>query len=548
MSRSTNGFRWRDSVIPVAASGVLRPVGIGSAARIASALWQYGPSLATVLAISAIRHGDRTALVDERGAVSYATLQRRTEAIAAALHATRPGAETVAVLCRNHRGFVEAAVAGAQLGCELVFLNTDLPAAQLAQILHRHEPDILIHDREYDAAVIASGYSGTRVHAWTDEATPGTPSLDSLAQQSNPTPPRVRKSVKITLLTSGTTGLAKGVSRPISQRVLLEMVATSMSATRFTSRDVLVLSPPFFHGFGLAVLTGGLALGATVITRKRFDPLDALADIQRHRATVFVGVPIMLQRLLAVPEHQRREFHTGSLRLAVTGAAPITPATISRFLSVFGPILLNGYGSTEAGVISIATPEDLAFSPKTAGRPAIGVSVRILRPDRAPAPAGETGTIFVRGGLGYNGYVAEANSPTPRKEVVDGYVNTGDMGHLDATGRLYVDGRDDDMIVSGGENIYPKEVEDVLADHPAISEVVVIGVPSEEFGQSLRAYLVPTPGSPDPAPEDLKAHIRGHLERYKVPKEFIVLDQLPRNPSGKILRAKLIDQPHRTMG
>ncbi|MEU0538725.1 AMP-binding protein [Nocardia sp. NPDC005978] len=540
MPHDTKGFRWRDAALPLLASGALTPVGPVTAVRIGAALRRYGPSLATVLAISAARHADRTAIIDERGAVTYGTLQRRAEAVAAALHALHPGAKTLAVLCRNHRGFIEATVAGAQLGCELVFLNTDLPAAQLAQILDRHRPDILVHDAEYETAIAATGFAGTRLCA--DGGT-AEPSLDSLARQSHPAAPRVRVPVKITLLTSGTTGLAKGVSRPISQRVLLEMVATSMSATRFGTRDVLVLAPPFFHGFGLALLTGALALGATVITRTRFDPEVALGDIERHRATVFVGVPVMIQRLMAVPEQRRREFRTDSLRLAVTGAAPIAPVTISRFLAAFGPILVNGYGSTEAGVVSIATADDLLFSPKTAGRPAIGVSVRVLRADRTPAATGETGTIFVRGGLGYHGYVAEANSPAPAKEIVDGHVNTGDMGHLDADGRVYVDGRDDDMIVSGGENIYPKEVEDVLADHPAIGDTVVIGVPSAEFGQVLRAYVVPAAGHAAPGDDELKAHIRARLERYKVPKEFRALDRIPRNPSGKVLRKQLDARP-----
>ncbi|WP_433593735.1 AMP-binding protein [Nocardia sp. CA-145437] len=538
----TAGFRWRDALVPLAASGALRPVGIGGAARIIKSLHQFGPSLAMVVALSAARYPHRVALVDERGAVSYRELQARSEAIAATLHALRPRARTLAVLCRNHRGFVEAALAGAQLGCELVFLNTDLPAAQLARVLERHRPDILVHDQEYETMVTET--PGLRVLAWQDDE--AGLSLDSLARQTHLTPPPVRGPVKITLLTSGTTGLAKGVSRPLPARAIAEMTATAMSVTRLSSRDVVVAAPPFFHGFGLAILVGGLALGGTVVTRRRFDPLHALADIEHHRATVFVGVPVMLQRLMAVPASRRREFDTGSLRLAVTGAAPIAPATISAFIEAFGPILVNGYGSTEAGVVTLATPADLAESPKTAGRPAIGVAVRVLRPDRTAAAVGETGSVFARGGVAYDGYVADANSPTPTKEVVDGYVNTGDMGHFDADGRLYIDGRDDDMIVSGGENVYPKEVEDVLADHPAIADVVVIGVPDPEYGQVLRAYLVPAAGNEVPPADELKAHIRRHLERYKVPKEFLALAEIPRNPSGKVLRRELDGNAHHT--
>ncbi|MFB8007066.1 AMP-binding protein [Nocardia sp. NPDC056000] len=533
-------FQWWDAVVPLLTSGAVRPIGPGALIRIGRGFRQYGPSIATVMAMSAARYPDRVAVIDERGSITYGQLQRRTEKISAALHSLAPGAKSLAVLCRNHRGFLEAAVAGAQLGCELVFLNTDLPEAQLRQILERHRPDVLVHDQEYDADVTASGFGGVRVIAWQDSET-GT-SLDSLARQSHPTPPPVRQPVKITLLTSGTGGLAKGVSRPISRRAIAEMVATAMAATRFRNGEAMVLAPPFFHGFGLAIALGGLALGSTMIIRRRFDPEAALADIDRHRAAVFVGVPVMIQRLMAVPEQRRSEFRTGSLRLAVTGAAPISPATIGQFLAAFGPILVNGYGSTEAGVVSLATAADLAHSPKTAGRPAIGVSVRILRADRTRATIGETGTIFVRGGLGYHGYVSDGKSPAPAKEIIDGHVNTGDMGHFDTGGRLYIDGRDDDMIVSGGENIYPKEVEDVLADHPAIADIVVIGVPDAEFGQVLRAYLVPAPEHAVPAAEELKTYIRGRLERYKVPKEFIVLEQIPRNPSGKVLRRLLDSQ------
>ncbi|MEV5837258.1 AMP-binding protein [Nocardia sp. NPDC052112] len=537
MSRNQTGFQWRNAVVPLVTSGALRPVGITTAVRITDAVRRFGPSIATVMAISAARYGDRPAVVDDRGVITYRQLQRRTEAIAAALHARHPGAGTMAILCRNHRGFIEASVVGAQLGCELVFLNTDLPRAQLAQILERHRPAILVHDQEYDEAIDAAEFPGTRVRAWQDTEAPL--SLDTLARQSHPAPPPVRHPVRITLLTSGTTGLAKGVSRPLRQRTVLEMVATAMAATRLESRDVIVMAPPFFHGFGLAIMFGALALGTTVITRRRFDPEQALADVQRHRATVFVGVPVMVQRLVAIPEQRRREFHTGSLRLAVTGAAPIAPATIGRFIDAFGPILVNGYGSTEAGVVSIATTEDLADAPKTAGRPAIGVSVRILRADRTPAAVGESGSIFVRGGLGYHGYVSDGKSTTPTKEVIDGHVNTGDMGHLDTHGRIYIDGRDDDMIVSGGENIYPKEVEDVIAEHPAVGDVVVIGIPHAEFGHVLCAYFVTAAGRTAPTADELRTHIRERLERYKVPKEFIALEKIPRNPSGKILRREL---------
>ncbi|MFE3196055.1 AMP-binding protein [Nocardia sp. NPDC059240] len=539
--RSRTVLDWGSALSAVVASGALRPVGPATAVSIAHGYRAYGPSLGLIIAISAARYPDRIALIDESGAVTYRELMHRSESIAASLHSRMPQLRTLAVLCRNHRGFVEAVIAGSRLGCELVFLNTELPAAQLARILERHAPDVLVHDDEYLAAVAEAGYPGIQVRAWCDpETESGLPTLDELARQRHPSPPPARQAARITLLTSGTSGMAKGVARHIGLRPALEAAASLAAAARLGHRDIAIVAPPFFHGFGLGALAGQLALGATAITRRRFDPELALADIERHRATVFIGVPIMIQRLTALTPEVLGRYDLTSLRLALTGAAPISPNTIAKFLRDFGPRLVNGYGSTEAGVISIATPADLEYSPKTVGRPILGISVRILRADRTPAAIGETGTIFVRGGLGFQGYTADRGGSAPAKETRDGYVNVGDMGHLDAHGRLYIDGRDDEMIVSGGENIYPREVENALAEHPAVTDVIVVGVPDPEYGQVLRAYLVTT--GTDPGDEAFGQHIRTRLERYKVPKQFVRLSELPRNPSGKVLRHKLGDQ------
>lgn len=539
--RTSTLLDWGTALSAITTSGALHPIGPAAAVSIARGYHAYGPSLGLLIAVSAARHPDRIALIDESGAVTYRELMRRSEAIAAALHSLAPDLRTVGILCRNHRGFVEAVIAGSRLGCELVFLNTELPAAQLARILERHAPDILVHDDEYLAALAEAGYPGIQVRGWRDaQVRSELPTLDQLARQRHPSPPPARQPARITLLTSGTSGMAKGVARKIGLRPALEAAASLAAAARLSHRDIAIVAPPFFHGFGLGALAGQLALGATAVTRRRFDPELALADIQRHRATVFIGVPIMIQRLAALPDEIRRRYDLSALRLALTGAAPISPNTIAKFLRDFGPRLVNGYGSTEAGVVSIATPADLAYSPKTVGRPILGVSVRILRADRTPAAIGETGTVFVRGGLGFNGYTADRAGSAPIKEVRDGYVNVGDMGHLDAQGRLYIDGRDDEMIVSGGENIYPREVENALSEHPAVADVIVVGIADPEYGQVLRAYLVTTDA--DPGDDALAQHIRTRLERYKVPKQFVRLSELPRNPSGKVLRHRLGEQ------
>lgn len=533
---------WRAAVPAIATSGMLRPVGPAALGRILKALRQFGPTPATLLATSAARFPTRTALVDDGGSITYAALQSRSEAIAAALYAMSgtPEPKSLAILCRNHRGFVEAMAAGAQLGCELIFINTELTAGQLTALLQRHSPDILVADDEYDDAIATSGYSGLHINAWRDSpAEPTRPTLDSLAAERHPLPPRVRKAVQLTLLTSGTTGLAKGVPRSAKLGAILELGATAMGATRMKAGETSYVAPPFFHGFGLLGMIGGLSMGGTVLCRRRFDAAEMLDDIAAHRVDVLIAVPVMLQRLLSVPAEQRRDRDLSSLRVAITGASPISPSTIAAFIAAFGPILVNGYGSTEAGMVSIATAADLVESPSTIGRPAIGVSARVLRADHSVAAVGETGAIFIRSGLIYTGYTPDPNAKVAAKNVVDGHVDTGDMGHFDKSGRLYIDGRSDDMIVSGGENIFPGEVEDALAAHPALAEAVVVGAPDPDFGQRLRAFLVLRPGVDEPTADELKTHVRESLERYKVPKEFRFVAEIPRNASGKVMRKEL---------
>ena len=528
--------RWKDAVTATATSGLLRPPGPLTGARMIGGLWRTGLTPAAMVALHAARHPDRAAVVDDRGSTTYGELDRRVEAIAGALWTRTKERPAVAVLCRNSRSFVEAFAAGSRLGHEVVFLNTEITESQLGRILQRHRPDVLVHDEEYAPIVDASGYDGRRVLAWLEGDAAGRETLDELAASGSRAPANHR-AAKLTLLTSGTTGLAKGVSRDIDLLGVVESAATGMGVMRLRDGDVSVISPPFFHALGFAMLLSTLSVGGTVVSHRKFDPDQVLDDVETHRATVLTGVPLMLQRLLAARQH-RPDTDISSIRVALTGASPIPPSTVRQFLDVFGPVLVNLYGSTETGIVSMASPEDLMEEPTTLGRPGIGISVRILREDRSPADPGERGTIFMRGGLLFDGYTQDGENTPDAKEVVDGHVNTGDMGHLDEKGRLYVDGRDDDMIVSGGENVFPLEVEQALGEHPAVDEAAVVGVEHEEFGQVLRAYLTTASGDA-PGDDELRDFLRERLERYKVPKEFVVVDELPRNATGKVVRSRL---------
>jgi acyl-CoA synthetase (AMP-forming)/AMP-acid ligase II len=531
--------RWKDAAAATAKSGLLRPVGPRAGARIISGLWRTGLTPAAAIAIGAARHPDRDAIIDDKGETTYRELDQRIESIAGALWTRRKGRATFAVLCRNHRGFLEAFAVGTRLGHEVVFLNTEITESQLGRILERHSPDVLVYDEEYEDIVDSSGYDGRRVLAWHDDKTDDRLTLDSLAVGDHAKAPANHRSSKLTLLTSGTTGLAKGVSRGVNILGVAESGATGMSVMRLRDGDVSVVAPPFFHALGFAMLLSTLMVSGTIVSHRRFDPEQMIKDIDEHRATVLTGVPLMLQRLLTVKGEQP-ERDVSSIRVALTGASPIPPSTVADFLEAFGPVLVNVYGSTETGIVSMATPDDLRDEPSTLGRPGIGISVRILRDDRSIADAGERGTIFMRGGLLFDGYTADGDNTPDAKEVVDGHINTGDMGHMDDLGRLYVDGRDDDMVVSGGENVFPLEVEHTLGEHPSVDEAVVMGIDHEEFGQVLRAYVTITTDE-SPKDEELRDFLRDRLERFKVPKQFVVLDDFPRNATGKIVRSKLAD-------
>jgi fatty-acyl-CoA synthase len=296
----------------------------------------------------------------------------------------------------------------------------------------------------------------------------------------------------------------------------------------------MVICPPLFHGLGLLNSMLALFLGSPLVLSRRYDAAAALASIDRNRAGSVVAVPVMLQRMLDLGPAELAKHDLGSLRAVISGASALGPVLAERFIAQFGPVLCDAYGSSEIGIATIATSADLLAAPGTVGRPCLGSSVRILGDDDQVLATGETGRIFAGGGLVFGGY-----SDGSSKTVVDGRMSTGDLGHLDESGRLFVDGREDDMIVSGGENVYPVEVEDCLMSHPAVVEAAVVGVPDEEFGQRLVAYVVLR--SPAESAE-LIEHVRVKLARYKAPREVVRVEDLPRNATGKVLRGRLKDR------
>ncbi|WP_433169051.1 AMP-binding protein [Kribbella sp. CA-247076] len=507
-------------------SGVWRPARPSHLVGIERALRQWGQSMAALGAIAAIRFPDRLAVIDEAGSTTYAELDRRCERIAAGLHADHRivAGSKVAVLCRNHRGFLEATLSASRVGADVLFVNTEFAPPQLQAVLERHRPDLLIHDAEFTPRTDVP-----TVLAWDGDG------LDRLAESQAPAAPSPETPGHITILTSGTTGTPKAAPRVPTALGLAGLTASALNRFGLRSGEPMAILPPLFHGLGLLTSMLALFLGSPLVLFRRYDARAVLTQVERTRAGSIVAVPVMLRRMLDLGPNELAQYDLRSLRAVISGASALGAPLAEQFIAQFGPILCDAYGSSEIGIATIATSADLIAAPGTVGRPCLGSTVRILDDNDQPVPVGHPGRIFAGGGLVFGGY-----SDGSSKTVVDGRMSTGDLGHLDRSSRLFVDGREDDMIVSGGENVYPAEVEDCLANHPAVAEAVVAGVPDEEFGQRLVAYVVLR----EPATEDeLLDHVKANLARYKTPRRVVILDDLPRNATGKVLRTKLTPPP-----
>ena len=335
------------------------------------------------------------------------------------------------------------------------------------------------------------------------------------------------------MLTSGTTGTPKGAPR--EQPDSLQPVAALFSKIPLHAREVTMVAAPMFHAWGFAHLTLSIPLGSTVVVQRRFEPQDTLRAVAQHGASTLVVVPVMLQRILELGPETIARYDLHRLRVIALSGSALPGELATRAMDVFGDVLYNLYGSTEVAWATIATPADLRAAPGTAGRAPIGTVVKLLDDEGREVSPGEVGRIFVANEMTFEGYAGGGN-----KEVIRGVMSTGDVGRFDHAGRLFVEGRDDEMIVSGGENVFPREVEDLLAEHDQIEEAAAVGVADEQFGQRLAAYVVARAGA-SLSEDAVKEYVKENLARYKVPRDVVFLARLPRNAAGKVLKRELIE-------
>ncbi|UOZ06783.1 acyl-CoA synthetase [Amycolatopsis sp. WQ 127309] len=500
------------------------------------AIRKYGP-FAGANHISARRDPTAVGIVDEVGPLTYKQLDDQSNALARAWseRGIKPG-QVVAALCRDHRGLVLTMAAAGKLGVRLLLMNTGFAKPQLADVAKRENVTALVYDQEFTGLLDAMPKNVDRYLAWVDDGSDlsdrDVPVLAEIIASTDDRPwPAPAKPGGFVLLTSGTTGTPKGAPRPHTSALAS---AQFLDRIPLRANEATYMGAPLFHGTGLSQFILSFALGSTVVMRRKFSPEETLRGVAEHKCTALVLVPTMLQRIVDLPKDVLGKYDTSSLRIVFVAGSALSPDLGNRANEAFGPVVHNLYGSTEVAVATVATPEDWVKAPGTVGRAPVGCKVALYdeKGGRVTEPH-VTGRVFVGSGLSFGGYTDGRH-----KEIIDGLLSSGDVGHFDEDGLLFIDGRDDEMIVSGGENVFPIEVENLLVEREDVLEAAVIGVEDPEFGQRLKAFVVLADGA-DLDVDAVRDYVKANLARYKVPRDVEFLAELPRNATGKVLRTKL---------
>ncbi len=512
--------------------GLHRP---DKSAKVVSAFLRWGASPALGITTAAIHYPHEIALVDERGALSFERLQRRSNALAHSFAGMGIGhGDGVGIMCRNHRGFVEATLAAAKLGASSLYLNTMFAGPQLVEVTRREAPKALVYDSEFAGLLEGVDDSVARIVGWVDDGEePEELTLEKLiaaGDEGDHKPPPDKP--RFVILTSGTTGTPKGAQRSSPDGLM--SIAALIDKIPFRSRETMMIAAPLFHSWGFFHFIMSLPTASTMVLRRRFDPEGTLRAVQESRAQVLAGGAgdgaADPRPAGGDPRLLRPLFAADHLALGVGPAGRAGDR-------LDGPLRrhrLQPLRLDRGRLRHRRHPGGSARCPRHRRQATARHHGEDRRRGRARGAAGRaSGRIFVGNEMSFEGYTGGGG-----KESIDGLLCSGDVGHIDAGGRLFIDGRDDEMIVSGGENVFPREVEDLLADHEAVAEIAVIGVEDTEFGQRLKAFVVAKPGV-EVGEDDLKAHVKANLAGYKTPREIEFLDELPRNATGKVLKRDL---------
>jgi fatty-acyl-CoA synthase len=493
-------------------------------------------------ALHARRNPDKVAIIDDDGEISWKELDDAANAVAhGLLDKGVKGGDGVAILARNSRWFSIALFGCARVGARIILLNSSFSGPQIKEVSEREDAKLIIYDDEYAEDVSKADPPqgklralGTNPDSDKKSKSKDETLADLIEHSSGKPAPKASKHSSIIILTSGTTGTPKGANR--STPPSLGPIGGILSHVPFKAGEVTALPAPMFHALGFLHAGIGGFLGSTLLLHRKFKPDVVLQDIEKYKTTAIVVVPVMLSRMLEALEKMDKRPDLSSLRIIFVSGSALNADVAERSLKEFGPVIYNMYGSTEIAFATIAEPKHLEYNSSTAGAVVKGVKVKIFDDDGKELPQGEVGRIFVGSSFPFEGYTGGGG-----KQIIDGMLSSGDVGYFDEKGLLFISGRDDEMIVSGGENVFPAEVEDCISGLSDVVEATAIGVEDKEWGHRLKAFVVKKDGS-DLDEDTVKKHVKDQLAKYKVPREVVFLDELPRNSTGKILKRELRDE------
>lgn len=519
------------------AAGALDPKSAYALARAFPWLIGRGASLGILAQMNAVALPHKPALHDRNGTLTFKELDVRANRAAHLMQAEGvSGGDRIALLLRNGREMIEVALGAQKIGVVACPLNTWAKPKELTATLAQADPKLLFYDTAHTEQVERCAPDDLPLLAVGDPSAAADDSTDYedllMRQPTSPPFPLTRNpgSVRIIIHTSGTTGTPKGAARD-SSAAGAGALASLLTIVPYHRDDIVVCPAPLFHSFGLATVTFATALGMTLVLPEKFDAEGSLQLIEKHGATAASFVPVMIKRILALDDDVKSRYDLSSLRVVMASGSAMSPELRRAAMDLFGDVLYDLYGSTEIGWVTIASPEDMKRHPKTVGKPVPGTEIAVFSKDGHKLPAGETGELFIKSNILFEGYTSGES-----KDEREGYMSIGDLGRLDEDGYLFVEGRADDMVVIGGENVYPVEVEEVIESIDGVAEAAVLGVTDDEYGDVLAAFVV---GSASPA--QIEKTCKAELASYKVPKRIEKLDELPRTSTGKILKRKLIE-------
>ncbi len=507
--------------------------------------------MARFIAKQAENRAAEIALVDERGATNWGDLNQRVNRLINAMRgAGLTATDAVAIFAGNSREYYEIMAAAGHAGIVYVPVNWHFTAEELQYVIDDAGCKMLFVEDQFlpvaEQVTAVNGEAVPRISIRADAD--GFTEYESFLGGSSDAEPEDQSLGGPMFYTSGTTGRPKGVRSSTFGQVVpievMEMMGAGMSGMLSIPPDGRTfICGPVYHSAQWAFSFLPMMAGSQVVMRHRFDAADCLAVIDEHQITNVHLVPTQFRRLLKLDDAERQTFDGGSLKVVWHGAAPCPPEVKRQMIDWWGPVISEYYGSTEGSIVTMATAQDWLDRPGTVGQPSAMVEIYIIGEDGQPVAQGESGEIYVKNLMGTDFEYHNEPEKTAAAHLEPGVFTFGDIGYFDADGYLYLSDRKIDMIISGGVNIYPAEVEGVLATHPSVADVAVFGVPNDEFGEEVKAAVQLTPGvaASDAVTDDLIAFCREHLAGYKAPKSVDFVQEMPRHETGKLYKRKLRD-------